>query len=288
MHSSFQKHLEDQLSEEIKQKSHVSGGDISNAYKIDTAKSTYFVKSSSDDQALKMYEAEAKGLQQIAATKTIATPKVITKGEFEGSDYLVLEFIASKRPNLQDFERLGVQLASLHQAKNDAVFGNDHDNFIGSLPQCNKRHQNWAEYYVQERLVPQLHMAEQKSLLTIAQIPETEILLNRCRQLLGEVPPSLLHGDLWGGNYLITTDGTPYLIDPAVYVGHSEVDIAMTKLFGGFGESFYKAYHEIIPPNENQSELTDIYQLYYLLVHLNLFGSSYLGSVLRILKKYFY
>ena len=234
-----------------------------------------------------MYQAEAKGLQRLAATQTIAVPEVVLVDEHEGDAYLVMYYVKSKRPAPYDFEQLGRQLAKLHQTATNAAFGNDHDNYIGSLPQSNSSKADWPTFYVKERLLPQYKLAGHKGLLSAQQLPSEESLVPVCTSLFGKVKPALLHGDLWGGNFLIATDGSPYLIDPAVYYGHSEVDLAMSKLFGGFGGQFYSAYHEIIPPHDNQSALTEIYQLYYLLVHLNLFGRSYLGSVLQITERYF-
>ncbi|UJH67157.1 fructosamine kinase family protein [Allomuricauda sp. SCSIO 65647] len=280
-------HLESLLNEPIKKICPVSGGDISTAHKVETAHGLYFVKSSNDPNAFPMYEAEAKGLRQLAATNTIAIPKTHTTGQFEGVSYLVMEFVESKRPSEKDFERLGSKLAELHRTTMPPFFGNDHDNFIGSLPQCNQQHVDWATFYVRERLLPQIKMGWQQNLLSKQQIPSTAKMLDVCQNLFGKVTPSLLHGDLWGGNYLIASNGTPYLIDPAVYAGHSAVDLAMSRLFGGFGTSFYEAYHEVIPPHQNQRQCNDVYQLYYLLVHLNLFGSSYRNSVLVLLKQYF-
>lgn len=287
LHSELRNHLELKLQKPITNSSAITGGDISHAYKIETPKRSYFVKTSKDYSALAMYKAEAKGLIQIADTKTIATPKVVASSEFNGAAYLVMEFMETKRPDSKDFENFGRQLAQLHRAPTTSKFGNTNHNFIGSLPQSNTNHQSWTNFYVYERLMPQLQMAAGKGLLDKKQLPQITSLLKTCSDLFGEVATALLHGDLWSGNYLISLDSAPYLIDPAVYIGHHEVDLAMTKLFGGFGEAFYKAYHEIIPPHENQSELTEIYQLYYVLVHLNLFGSSYIGSVLRIIRRYF-
>jgi len=285
--SLLKQHLETILGEPVKTISAVSGGDISNAHMVTTANERYFVKRSNDSSASAMYEAETKGLQQLAATNTIKVPIIFKIGHLGDVSYLVMEHVESKRPSEQDFERLGYQLAQLHLAWTATRFGNDHDNFIGSLPQSNRQHIDWATFYVEERLLPQLEMAMRQELLSKQQIPPATKMRDVCQYFFGEVRPSLLHGDLWGGNYLISTDGIPYLIDPAVYVGHSEVDLAMSRLFGGFGNAFYRAYHEIISPHENQKDCNDIYQLYYLLVHLNLFGSSYRSSVLRILGKYF-
>ena len=143
------------------------------------------------------------------------------------------------------------------------------------------------DFYIDERLLPQFDLAQSKGLLRSNEIPDKEIMKGNLNDLIKVVKPSLLHGDLWGGNFLIGKDGTPYLIDPAVYYGHHEVDIAMSKLFGGFGSAFYSAYYEVFPESSRINDRIEIYQLYYLLVHLNIFGSSYYGSVKQILNKYF-
>ena len=199
----------------------------------------------------------------------------------------MLEFIESKEPDSGDFERLGQQLAELHLVSQDSEFGGPHDNFIGHLPQSNTMESSWVTFYVEQRLLPQMQLACKKGLLNKETIPLMENLIEVCNTIMGKVTPSLLHGDLWGGNFLIASDGTPVLIDPSTYVGHSEVDLAMSRLFGGFGSSFYAAYHEQIKPQPRQKDLMEMYQLYYLLVHLNLFGGSYKNSVLSIINKYF-
>jgi fructosamine-3-kinase len=181
---------------------------------------------------------------------------------------------------------LGKQLANLHLNKSK-TFGFNTDNFIGTLPQSNTTHHNWVDFYVEERLVPQLKIAIQRHLLTPAEVPDLSTMKLKTVDIFKYVQPSLLHGDLWSGNYLISKDGIPYLIDPAAYYGHSEVDIAMSLLFGGFDNSFYEAYHAVIPKETDTIARIELYQLYYLLVHLNLFGSSYYNSVKRITNKYF-
>ncbi|GAB1857426.1 fructosamine kinase family protein [Flavobacteriaceae bacterium MHTCC 0001] len=279
-------HLSNLLKESITNMSSVSGGDISKAYRISTTNSDYFLKLNNAPDALTMFQTEVYSLQTIAQTNTIKTPKIITYDRFEGSALLLLEFIESKSPSPEDFRSLGTQLAQLHQYTSEN-FGLDRDNFIGRLPQSNTRHKTWADFYTHERLLPQLQMAKQKGLLKDIECPNPELIESQLQPLFENIKPSLLHGDLWSGNYLISKDGEPYLIDPAAYYGHSEVDIAMSKLFGGFDESFYKEYFLLLPPNEHTSARIEIYQLYYLLVHLNMFGRSYYGSVSSILKTYF-
>jgi len=264
----------------------VSGGDISQAYKIDTLNSSYFLKLNSVN-ALHMFKTEAKGLELIAKTLTIKTPKVLAFDVFENSAFLLMEYIESKPANAKDFKALGQQLAALHQHTANS-FGLDHDNVIGSLKQPNAKHENWTDFYIEQRLLPQLHLAKTKGLLSTKEIPSSSVMQHVLQPLFKNVKPLLLHGDLWSGNYLISSEGIPYLIDPALYYGHNEVDIAMTKLFGGFSDDFYNAYHDLIPKDTNTDKRIEIYQLYYLLVHLNLFGRSYYESVTSILKSFFF
>lgn len=278
-------HLSTFLNETITNLSPVSGGDISQAYRIDTANSSYFLKLN-NLEALNMFQTEAYGLELIAKTNTIKTPKVLVFDNFENSAFLLMEFIESKTPSSEDFKTLGEQLAALHKCTSKH-FGLDQNNFIGSLNQSNIYHSNWINFYIEERLLPQLQLAKEKGLLNSNKTPSVQQMETSLKRLFENVKPSLLHGDLWSGNYLISKDGEPYLIDPAVYYGHSEVDIAMSKLFGGFSNEFYNSYYDVLPTDSYTNKRIEIYQLYYLLVHLNLFGSSYCASVKNILKKHF-
>lgn len=279
-------HLSNTLNISIKSIQPVTGGDISRAYKIESSHNTYFLKANDKASALKMFQQEANALQTISKTKTIKSPQVIQVASFENQSYILMEYVESKTPSNQDMALFGEQLAHLHLTHSDA-FGFETDNFIGSLPQSNTTHNNWLDFYIEERLVPQLKIAIQRQLLSPAEVPDLSAMKLKTADIFKDVQPSLLHGDLWSGNYLISKDGTPYLIDPATYFGHSEVDIAMSLLFGGFGDSFYQAYHTVIPKETHTKARIELYQLYYLLVHLNLFGSSYYNSVKRIISKYF-
>ncbi|WP_372937141.1 fructosamine kinase family protein [Seonamhaeicola sp.] len=285
LHHDFKTHIEDLISEKIQSIKPVSGGDISEAFVITTAKQKYFLKTNTSNK-LSMFKEEVNGLNAIAKTKTIATPKVYQYGIFNNKSYVLMAWIETKTPTSNDFKNLATQLANLHKSTTNC-FGFENNNFIGSLTQSNKKHQNWTNFYVEERLQPQLNLAKSKKLLNPVEIPSTDQLKNSLKTLFTNVKPSLIHGDLWSGNYIIASNGTPYLIDPAVYYGHNEVDIAMTKLFGGFSNHFYNAYFDIFPTDSHTYQRIEIYQLYYLLVHLNLFGSSYYGSVKSILKKLF-
>ena len=280
------RHISDQIQSEITAFRPVSGGDISSAYLLETQNQKLFLKVNSKSFAKSLFLAEQKGLQAIEDTKTIAVPRVHLAGELGGKAFLLMDFVESRRPNAKDYTHFGRDLANMHLVSNDQ-FGFSSDNFIGSLPQSNAFHTDWAEFYWNERILPQLEIAKKNTALDDAKIPSKESALKIFRQVFGEVKPSLLHGDLWGGNYLIATDGTPYLIDPAVCYGHSIMDVAMLRLFGGFDAEFYDAYHEIIPKQTYYQEQIKLYQLYYLLVHLNLFGRSYRSSVVDILERYF-
>ncbi len=282
----FLEYLSNLLKSKIENVQSVSGGDISSAYLIKTSTEKFFLKVNSNYDALEMFLSEEKALKTIVNTNTISTPKVLASNSFHHNSFLLMEHIDAKSPNSKNLELFGNQLAQLHKVTSDE-FGFDSNNFIGSLHQSNKKHTNWNDFYIEERLIPQLQLAKSKGVLNESEIPEKGKLKDVCFKYFNHVKPSLLHGDLWSGNYLISTSGKPYLIDPAIYFGHHEVDIAMSKLFGGFGQSFYKSYHSIFPKDEFTEDRIQLYQLYYLLVHLNLFGPSYYSSVKQILRNYF-
>ncbi|TGV02680.1 fructosamine kinase family protein [Flavivirga rizhaonensis] len=286
MNNDLKSLLSNILNESITKVSPVRGGDISEAFKIETSNNAYFLKSNNVSNASNMFQIEAYGLQVIRKTNTIKTPKVLACDTFQNVAFLLMEFIDSKSASSSDYKNLGNQLAQLHQCTSDN-FGLDQDNFIGSLHQSNKPNTTWVDFYTTERLQPQIELAKQKQLLSKNEYPSSQKIKETLEPLFAGIKPALLHGDLWNGNFLISKNGTPYLIDPAVYYGHHEVDIAMTKLFGGFSVCFYDTYYSNFETDEHSSARIEIYQLYYLLVHLNLFGNSYYGSVLSILKKYF-
>lgn len=264
----------------------VSGGDISHAYKLSTRSDVLFCKIQMKETAFDMFKAEENGLNAIRNSDVINAPEVYYCEPWQEGAILVMEFLEAKRPTESELAKFGRQLAQLHKQSNN-YFGWESDNFIGSLHQSNTKNSDWTSFYVKERLKPQLILAFNYGMLSDKEIPSDEKMMEVLQELFADLKPGLLHGDLWGGNYLIRSDGTPYLIDPAVYYGHSEVDIAMSQLFGGFGSVFYHAYESIIPLDKLSDDRIRIYQLYYLLVHLNLFGRSYYSGVTSILKQYF-
>jgi len=278
--------ISDLLGAKIKNCAPVSGGDISKAYLLHTDSDKIFCKLNSSPTAKAMFVAEVEGLKAIAQTKTIKTPIVYAVNELEKGACLLMEYVPSKRAESKDLEVFGAQMAAMHQIGSD-YFGWENPNFIGNLPQSNQKHDNWVSFYIKERLIPQFHAVINQKLLAKDDVPGIDQLQTVISSYCPDIKPSLLHGDLWGGNYIIREDGVPYLIDPAVYFGHSEIDLSMSRLFGGFGSPFYTTYYEINPSPPGEAGRIAIYQLYYLLVHLNLFGKSYHQSVMAILNTHF-
>lgn len=184
-------------------------------------------------------------------------------------------------------EQFGIALAELHR-HTAPTHGLEQDNFIGRLPQPNQPTASWIEFYRDQRIGYQMTIARQRGRLPARRESLLTRLLERLPDLLDDntMLPSLLHGDLWGGNYLVDEQGQAVLIDPAVYYGHREMDLAMTELFGGFGGRFYEAYHATYPMDSGYAERRALYQLYYILVHLNLFGEHYGGQVDSIAAHY--
>jgi len=260
----------------------LGGGDINEAFEVSLGDGrSVFVKTHASPPR-GMFGAEARGLRWLAESDAIRVPRVIAVSD-ERPSYLVLELLISGRRRADFDEILGRGLAALHRfgAKS---FGLDHDNFIGRLPQSNTTADDWASFYWSSRLEPQLRLGADQGVIDPATRSSFEALRSVLPERVGPAePPSRLHGDLWGGNLHVDESGEPCLIDPAVYGGHREIDLAMMRLFGGFGERVFAAYEEAWPLAPGASERIPLYQLYPLLVHVNLFGGSYLSSVKRTL-----
>ncbi|NQV01436.1 MAG: fructosamine kinase family protein [Bacteroidia bacterium] len=263
----------------------LSGGDINQVYRIDTTRGVFCLKFNSADRFPGMFEKEAGGLSLLREANALRIPSVVDVITLKHYSALLLEFIDTAAPVKDFMFRFGVSLGKLHDHTTSS-FGLDHDNYMGSLPQSNRKNTNWIDFFREERLERQLRLARASGQLTSDTDNLFSRLFSRLDQLLAVDKPALLHGDLWGGNVMVSETGEACLIDPAVYYGHREVDLAMTTLFGGFPSDFYQGYeshHELIP---GWRERLDLYNLYPLLVHLNLFGGGYMESVCRTLQKF--
>ena len=267
----------------INKLSRIAGGDICEAYRATLQdKQTVFIKTHRNG---KMLVLEASGLNWLRQTKTISIPKIIAVEKTETKPgLLALEWIDNGQPCSKNWEELGRLLAFLHR-KDPGFFGLRNDNFLGHLTQVNTITDDWANFFRNHRLLPQIKMAIEQHRAPISLQQKCAALLQDLENRLGQPNPSYLHGDLWSGNHLFSTQGTPYLIDPAAYAGHREVDIAMMKLFGGYPENVFAAYQEVYPLEPGWQNRILIYQLYYLLAHVNLHGSGWLTSVFSLLQR---
>jgi len=282
----LQARLEKEIGAEITHTQTVAGGDINEAARIEAGGDSFFLKWHLRAPA-GMFAAEARGLDMLAAVNAngIRIPEVIAYGD--GPDFLLMEWIEPERPRNPSLmaERLGEGLAVIHQ-QTDTQHGLDHENFIGPLPQVNPREDHWPTFYAQHRIAQQQRVAAKNGILP----PRRERMLDKLRaridEFLLDAPPSLLHGDLWRGNYMVAADDTPAIYDPAVYYGHREVDLAFTELFGGFPPRFYEAYDRVFPIEAGYEDRKRLYQLYPLLVHMNLFGGGYTAQVDQIAEHY--
>lgn len=279
--------LQQQLDQPVTGSRPLSGGSINRAARITTeGGNTYFLKWNREAPP-EMFQKERQGLQLLAGAGTeLRIPEVIALGTApDGTDYLVLTYIEEGSGADDSARQFGRQLARQHRVTADR-HGLDHDNYIGRLPQSNTRHEAWTDFFQEERLEPQLRMARDSGTLGSDTAGHFERLYTQLPALMPAEPPALLHGDLWSGNYLYDTEGRPALVDPAVYYGSREAELAFTHLFGGFAADFYAAYREAYALPPGFEERKDIYNLYPLLVHANLFGASYARQVHDIVRQF--
>ncbi|MFK7767785.1 MAG: fructosamine kinase family protein [Mariniblastus sp.] len=247
----------------------------------------FFVKS--NHKAPELFGSESIGLKAIRKTNTIRVPEVVgTTITQSGVGILVLEKIDSTLPNSNFFENFGRKLAELHRVGVSEKFGFEANNHIGQTRQINSWDDDWIQFWSVNRIGFQLDLASRNGYATRDLTEGCEKVNRRLEQLIGrnEVPPSLIHGDLWSGNFMVSPDGQPVLVDPAVYFGARETEFGITTLFGGFDSRFYAAYNERWPMPEGWQDRVEIYKLYHLLNHLNLFGTRYLSSCFEIIKKF--
>ncbi|HMH21149.1 MAG TPA: fructosamine kinase family protein [Puia sp.] len=281
----------------------VGGGSINTACKVLTQKNDkWFCKVNDAARFPGLFEKESRGLLLLQQQGIFRVPKIVACETVGDLQFLILEWIeqgpqtgagtgspphAGNPPSDKDgfWQLFGEQLARLHLVPQDH-FGLGEDNYMGALPQNNTPSDSWTEFFVQRRLEPQIKMAANKGLLPTAAIRQFWSLYLSLPEIFPDEDPSLLHGDLWSGNFLRDDWGEPVLIDPAVYRGYRGMDLAMTTLFGGFDPKFYEAYSYHHPLPTNWPEQCEICNLYPLLVHLNLFGKSYLGDILHTIQRF--
>mgnify|MGYP001579728365 CR=1 FL=1 len=277
--------IEQQIGAPIKQTRSVGGGCISETYILTTKENhSLFLKTQS--QPTDMFLKESHGLNELQKAKCIRIPKVVHVSQ----NFLLLECIniSHHSHSTSFFEKFGRQLAQLHRHTNED-YGFFEDNYIGSTLQKNvPQSKNWALFYFRNRVLFQYKLAGQHGYATPEFVRCFLNLEKKVENILGSVneTASLLHGDLWSGNFLVDENDDPVLIDPAAYYGHRETDLAMTKLFGGFPDAFYHSYREEFPPLDGWEEREPLYQLYHILNHLNLFGTSYYNQAIALMKVY--
>lgn len=270
----------------------IGGGCINQTYGVKfNGNRQFFLKVNSVTSYPGLFQKEKNGLEFIAAQKIIRVPSVILFSEIDNYQMLLLEWIEGGIKTENFWKIFGQQLAALHRQtwvdKNGRrLFGFDENNYMGSLVQHNDQNQEWTEFFVNARLLPQIKLATEKQLLDKKNVGAFGNLFSRLSEIFSNESSALLHGDLWGGNFMCDEKSQPVLIDPAVYFGHRSMDLGMTTLFGGFDKIFYEVYNYHFPFPKNYREQWEICNLYPLLIHLNLFGSGYLGQIERTLRRF--
>ncbi|MCH8904984.1 MAG: fructosamine kinase family protein [Bacteroidetes bacterium] len=262
-----------------------TGGCINSSGKLDTNQGVFFLKWNDKSKFPKMFEMEARGLGLLSEAGELRIPSVIVIGESKTESFIILEHIESSDKATGFWEEFGSSLARLHEHQGEQ-FGLDHNNYIGSLPQSNTFHEDWIEFFIVERLEKQIEIAVNDSAVDRSLIKKFNNLYKKLPEIFPKAKPSLLHGDLWSGNYMVDEKGQACLIDPAVYYGNREIEISFTQLFGGYEKQFYDSYEAGFPLENNFAERAPVYNLYPLLVHVNLFGSGYLAGIKSTLNKF--
>jgi protein-ribulosamine 3-kinase len=264
--------------------SYIGGGNINNAVKLATSSKSYFLKWNQDLGDTDLFEKETDGLDTLSKGP-IKVPSVYAYSKINETPYLLLEYLEKGSPKKTFWEGFGEKLAHLHQITKQS-YGYHLNNHIGRLPQQNDWKSNWIDFFVECRLEVQLSMAVDSHLIDSSTASNLRSIYSKFEKLIPTEPASLLHGDLWSGNFMVGPDGNAAIFDPAVYYGNREIEIAFTHLFGGFDSRFYESYMQTYPLEADFDERIDIYNLYPLLVHVNLFGSSYLSGITRTIRRF--
>ncbi len=259
------------------------GGSINQAAKVTCGSENYFIKWQKSE--IDIFHKEAEGLAHITNTGCIKTPRVIKSGSIEDHSFLILEYMPATPTSHSFWRSFGHAIAELH-CKSAERFGYHTDNYIGSLHQSNIWNDRWVDFFIQERLEKQLMYGEKQNTVPQSLVRKVRSVYQKLEEIFPIAKPSLVHGDLWSGNFMNSANDTPVIFDPAVHYGHREAEIAFSRLFGGFDELFYHSYNEVFPLERQFEDRKDLYNLYPLLVHANLFGNNYVMQIDKILNKF--
>lgn len=264
----------------------VKGGSLSDTFCLESYQSKYFLKLNTAQNFPNLFEKEVNGLNHIRENSNINIPEIIQFGTTNNDfQYLILEWIDITEPSIVNWEKFGQNIAQLHQKTNDK-FGWNEDNYIAIIIQPNNYKDTWEQFYTENRILPMIKLLADKKLLNQKEQKAAENLCADLRNIFPKENASLIHGDLWNGNIITRPNGDITLIDPAIYYGHREMDLALADLFGGFDDTFFDSYNEVFPLIGNFKERKSIAQLYPLLVHAYLFEGYYIKDVQTILKKF--
>lgn len=263
----------------------ISGGDINSAYSFSAAGRNYFVKLNSASKYPNLFHNEANGLKEISKKSNFKIPEIVKIGHFENIQFLIMEFLEAGTATKDSWFHFGKNLATLHGVSQEH-FGFYEDNYLGTQKQDNSLSASWPDFYTANRLLPSIRQMFDKGLADKKDVRKLENLCSKLGEIYPEERPSLLHGDLWNGNYHILKSGEITVIDPACYYGHREMDLAMCLLFGGFPQEFYSHYFTDFPVQPGFENRVEVSQLYYLIFHAIRFKSSYISSVKTILNKF--
>lgn len=287
----LQKQLSAALSEHLKVKIHINdaksvhGGDINESFRIATNEGYFFIKMNDATRYPDMFAQEYAGLQELQLAGALRTPKPLGYGSVNGKAYLLQEFLTKGQAVADFWDDFAVSLAKQHRVTRPH-YGYRCPNYVGSLKQYNTPYSSWPVFYAFNRLLPLIRMAYDQQLVDQQMVQQVERLCRQLPQLFPVEAPALLHGDLWSGNFMVGSNGRACIFDPAVYFGHREMDLAMTRLFGGFDTRFYYAYQAAYPLSPGWQQRIGICQLYPLMVHYILFGGNYYNSIREVLQSY--
>jgi protein-ribulosamine 3-kinase len=260
------------------------GGSINQAFRVTCKQHSFFLKLNSSGSFPGLFVKEAGGLRRISSAGSMATPEIIACFEAGEKQLLLLKWVEAGEMTAQFWKKFGSELAAMHQV-HAMNFGLEEDNYMGSVKQVNEWEISWIDFFREKRLEPMILLCE--DLLEAKHKKGFESLFRHLDKIFEpEAQPCLVHGDLWSGNFLCDQQNAPVLIDPAVYYGHPSVDLGMTTLFGGFKREFYESYHYHSSLAPNYREQWKVANLYPLLIHLNLFGSSYLARIDQTLSEF--